>query len=85
VAAGVVEAKGDQVSHALPAHVGEIHRRAGSWLRWAMGCSAEMDRRSAQGATKSDRLMATDVIGTAAAAQRSLGIGTSSSHRVEPA
>jgi hypothetical protein len=29
VAARVVEAIGDEVMHALPAHVGEVHRRAG--------------------------------------------------------
>ena len=31
--ARVVEAMGDQVMHALPAHVGEVHRWAGRMLR----------------------------------------------------
>jgi hypothetical protein len=32
VPAGVIEATGDQTAHALPAHVGKVHRRAGTCL-----------------------------------------------------
>jgi hypothetical protein len=33
MAATVVEAIGDQVMHALPSHIGEVHRRAGRVFR----------------------------------------------------
>ena len=40
--AGIVEAIGDQIVHALPAHIGEIHRRAGFVLALGHLCSSEM-------------------------------------------
>jgi hypothetical protein len=42
VATGVVEAVRDQMMHALAAHVGEIHRRAGKVLRLCHGCEVSL-------------------------------------------
>src|SRR6476646_3538727 len=42
VSAGVVEAIGNEMMHALPPHVGEVHRRAGRVLELGHGCSSAM-------------------------------------------
>ena len=66
VPARVIQAIGHERAHALPAHVRQIHGRAGFVLALGHGLFVRNGRRPAQGATKSDRLVAASVIGLTA-------------------